>query len=179
MIETIVKIFTVINLDIVLSILAILFYIIVTLGLQKIMNRKGLKQSLPKPSRIKIIRLSKQLIGILTIFVLILIWGLDINDIWVFSSVVLGFIGVAIFATWSLLSNIFAAYILFFTEPFQIGDTILSVEGDNSIKGEVCDMTTFYIKIKLEDGSIGNIPNNVILQKAIIVTPQALLKKPF
>lgn len=168
MIETVINIFNFINLDIALSILAILTYFFITIGLQKTINRHGIKQHVPKARRVKIIRLSKLFVGILTLFILILIWGLNINDIWVFSSVLLGFIGIAIFAAWSLLSNIFAAYVLFFCEPFQIGDTIMLNDSDNSIKGEVIDMTTFYVKLKLADESIANIPNNITFQKTVI-----------
>lgn len=168
MIEAIINIFNFINLDIVLSILAIIIYIFITIGLQKAINRHGLKHNVSKGRRIKIIRLSKLFLGILTLFLLTLIWGLNIQDIWVFSSVILGFIGIAIFAAWSLLSNIFAAYILFFSEPFQVGDTILISDGNHSIKGEVIDITTFYVKLKLADDSIASIPNNLTFQRTII-----------
>ncbi len=168
MIETITQTFSILNFDALLSILTILAYFIVTIGLQKFINRHGIKQRVSKQRRVKIVRLSKLFIGLVTIFVLFLIWGLDINDIWVFSTLVFGFIGVAVFAVWSLLSNVLAAYILFFSEPFQVGDIIVLKDGNDSIKGEVKDMTTFYIKIKLEDGGIAHIPNNLTFQKTII-----------
>lgn len=168
MIETITQTFNILNLDVLLSILIIFAYIFVTIGIQKVINRQGIKQRISKQRRIKIVRLSKLFIGFTAVFVLVLIWGLDVNDIWVFSSLVFGFIGVAVFAVWSILSNVLAAYILFFSEPFQVGDIIILKDGNDSIKGEVKDMTTFYIKIQLEDGGIANIPNNLTFQRTII-----------
>ncbi len=97
-----------------------------------------------------------------------MIWGLNMKDLWVISSVILGFIGAALFAVWSLLSNVLAAYILFFSKPFDIGDFIILQDGGDSIKGEIINMTTFYVKIKLEDGGIAMIPNNMTFQKTII-----------
>lgn len=168
MIETITSTFNILNLEILLSILALCAYLIIILGLQKIINRQAIKQHLSKSRRVKIIRLSKFFVGIGTLFFLFLVWGLNVKDIWVFSSVVLGFIGVSVFAVWSLLSNVLAGYILFFSQPFQIGDIIVIKEGSDPIKGEVNDMTTFYVKIKLEDNTIAIIPNNLIFQKTII-----------
>lgn len=168
MIETIAKTLNFLNLEVLLSVLALLGYVVIIVGLQKIINRQGIKQHMPIYRRIKILRLSKLFIGLMTAFVIILIWGLNIKDIWVFSSLLLGFIGVAVFAVWSLLSNVLAAYILFFSEPFQVGDIIVIKDGENTIKGEVNDMTTFYVKIKIEDNAIANVPNNLIFQKTII-----------
>lgn len=168
MAEAAINIFSLIKIDAILSILAVLVYLILIAILSRAINKYGIKKHIAKGKRVKIIRLSRLFLGLITVLILTLIWGLNASDIWIFGSVVFGFLGIAVFAVWSLLSNIFAAYVLFFSEPFQTGDFIIFKDGDNSIKGEVIDMTTFYVKVRLEDGCIANIPNNVTFQKVII-----------
>ena len=77
--------------------------------------------------------------------------------------------GVALFASWSLLSNITSAILLFFYFPYRIGDRIRIVDGDNSIEGIVFDLNMFSIIIKNDDGQKVTYPNNLALQKAIIM----------
>lgn len=159
------------NIDLVLTIIVIAFYFIVMRTIKKLIKKVGTKRHMTKAQRVKFVRIARLFLGIFSILILTLIWGLNIKDIWVFSSVVLGFVGVAIFALWSILSNVIAAYIIFFSEPFQIGDTILLKDGSDSLKGEIIGMTTFYIKLRLDDGGIGIIPNNLTFLKTVIKYP--------
>lgn len=165
------KAFNIFNIDIVLTVLIIVLYFICARMMKKVLTKYSTHRNMSRVQRIKLLRLSRFFLGIFAVLILTLIWGLNMKDIWVVSSVIFGFIGVAIFAVWSLLSNVLAAYILFFSEPFQIGDTIILKDGDNSIQGEIISMTTFYIKVKQEDGSIANIPNNLTFQKVVIKNP--------
>jgi len=63
-------------------------------------------------------------LSFLTIGVLIFIWGVNFKEIGLLFSSVFAVIGVALFAQWSILSNITAGVILFFAFPFKIGDQI-------------------------------------------------------
>jgi small-conductance mechanosensitive channel len=78
-------------------------------------------------------------------------------------------VGIAFFASWSLLSNITASLIIFFSAPFKIMDSIKIIDGDNSIQGEVIDMTMFNLYIKNVNGKIISYPNNLIIQKPVEV----------
>ncbi|MEZ4873925.1 MAG: hypothetical protein R2793_00335 [Flavobacteriaceae bacterium] len=53
---------------------------------------------------------------------LVLIWGVDFSSVGVVLSSVFAVIGVALFAQWSILSNITSGVIMFFTFPYKIGD---------------------------------------------------------
>ena len=77
-------------------------------------------------------------------------------------------IGIAFFASWSFLSNVFAGLLLFYSSPFKIEDLITIKDGNNDITGEVIDMTLFYVFLKDDSGNKINIPNNVILQKIVV-----------
>ena len=100
------------------------------------------------------------------------IWGVDYRSLILFSSSVLAIMGVAFVAQWSLLSNITASIIIFFTYPARIGDTIRIVDGDNSIEGKITDITLFQVLIETRNGEIVNYPNNLIVQKPLVTIPE-------
>jgi small-conductance mechanosensitive channel len=76
--------------------------------------------------------------------------------------------GVALFAQWSILSNITASVILFFSFPFKIGSKIEIMDDKNSVTGIVEDITFFVIQIRTTNGNMVSYPNNLAIQKGII-----------
>lgn len=103
-----------------------------------------------------------------TIFILIVIWGISIHNLWIYISSFIGLFGIALVASWSLLSNIISAFILFFTVPFHIGDTIELRDNDELITGVVEDLTLFYVFMRKEDSKVVTIPNSVVMQRIIV-----------
>ncbi|MEH0021113.1 MAG: mechanosensitive ion channel domain-containing protein [Desulfobacter sp.] len=97
-----------------------------------------------------------------------LIWGIDFRGILIFASSFFAVIGVALFASWSILSNLTASVILFFSFPYKIGDKIKILDGDNSVSGELSDITLFNLQIRDEKGNTVVFPNNLAMQKAIV-----------
>jgi MscS family membrane protein len=76
--------------------------------------------------------------------------------------------GVALFASWSILSNITASVLLFFNFPFKIGSRIKIMDKDDSVVGIVKDITFFSIQIESDEGDLISYPNNVAIQKGIV-----------
>jgi small-conductance mechanosensitive channel len=113
------------------------------------------------------------LINILAAFALIIIWGVQTKDIFIALSSITTVVGVAMFAQWSILSNITSGIILFFSFPFKIGDIILIHDKDFPIEGEIEDIRAFHVYLKDKDGQMIVYPNNVLLQKGI-----SILKHP-
>jgi small-conductance mechanosensitive channel len=72
-------------------------------------------------------------------------------------------IGVAFFAQWSILSNITASVLLFFNFSYKVGNKIKIMDGDNSVTGEVANVTLFTFQIKNESGELVNYPNNLFI----------------
>ena len=97
---------------------------------------------------------------------LILIWGINLKNLWVSITGVVAMIAVAFFAIWSLISNILAGLIIFFTSPFKINDTI-EIKPEN-IKGKVLAINTFYTLLMDDGGNHINVPNSLFFQKFII-----------
>lgn len=111
------------------------------------------------------------LMNILVTISLIVIWGVDTKDIFITVSSIATVIGVAMFAQWSILSNITSGMVLFFSFPFRIGDTIKIHDKDFPIEAEIEDISTFHVNLRTKDGEKIIFPNNLLLQKGISILP--------
>jgi len=100
------------------------------------------------------------------ITVIIAIWGVEQTQLLTFITSVLAVIGIALFAQWSVLSNISSALIIFISHPVKLGDYITILDKDFDISGKLSDIGPFYVNIKTSTGEKIMIPNNVFLQKA-------------
>lgn len=109
------------------------------------------------------------LINILALVGIIVIWGVQKQDIFFTLSSVTTVVGVAMFAQWSILSNITSGIILFFFFPFRIGDVIVVHDKDFPIKAEIEDIKAFHIYLKTQEGEQITYPNNLLLQKGITI----------
>ncbi|MEC4005599.1 mechanosensitive ion channel domain-containing protein [Flavobacterium sp. SUN052] len=119
------------------------------------------------------------LINILAIIILIVIWGVEKKDILLTVSSITTVVGVAMFAQWSILSNITSGVILFFFFPFRIGDVIKIHDKDFPIQGIIEDINAFHIHLKLESGETATYPNNLLLQKGISIIKDTFEDKEF
>lgn len=112
------------------------------------------------------------IIFIIALFSLLYTWGVDLKDLNLFFSSVFAVIGIALFAIWSVLSNITSGVIMFFSFPFKIGDKIKIHDKEFPIVGVIEDIKAFQMHIRNDEGELITYPNNLILQK-----PISLLKK--
>lgn len=103
------------------------------------------------------------------IIALILIWGVDFKELGLLLSSIFAVIGVALFATWSILSNITSGIILFFYFPFKIGDRIRILDKDFPEEAIIIDIQAFTINLKKDDGEFLTYPNNLLLQKGVVL----------
>ncbi|AFV00596.1 mechanosensitive ion channel domain-containing protein [Simiduia agarivorans] len=94
--------------------------------------------------------------------------GLDLSDVEVLLSSIFAVAGVAFFAQWSILSNITASAIIFFSFPYRVGDWIQVVEKDVDIQGTVEDISLFHVLIRNNRGELVTYPNSLILQKPVL-----------
>lgn len=98
----------------------------------------------------------------------ILIWGVNFNDVGLVFSSVFAVIGVAMFAQWSILSNITSGVVMFFTFPYKIGDKIKIHDKDFITEPLVIeDIRTFQTILRSENGELLSYPNSLLLQKGI------------
>ena len=109
------------------------------------------------------------MISCTAIILFVIIWGVDPINIFITLSSIFAVIGVALFAQWSVLSNVTAGIILFFTVPFKIGDTIKIHDKDFPFEGTIEDIKAFHIHFRDSNGEFSIYPNNVLLQKGISI----------
>ncbi|RTY84483.1 mechanosensitive ion channel [Flavobacterium sp. ZB4P23] len=118
-------------------------------------------------------------INILAIIAVILIWGVQTKDIIIALSSITTVVGVAMFAQWSILSNITSGVILFFSFPFKIGDTIKIHDKDFPIEAQIEDIGAFHVYLKTIDGEKIIYPNSLLLQKGISILNNYADQKEF
>ena len=109
------------------------------------------------------------LIVFVVITILIGIWGVDTKNLLVALSSVFAVIGIAFFAQWSILSNITAGIVVYFSLSLKIGDRIKILDKDFPIKLTIVDIKTFYVHLETDEGEKIIYPNSLILQKGIAV----------
>lgn len=105
--------------------------------------------------------------GTVAIFLLALVWGVEARDVTLVFSSVFAIIGVALFAFWSVLSNITAGVILFFSFPYRIGNRIKIHDKDLPVEAVIEDIRAFHLHLRTAEGELITYPNNLILQKAV------------
>ncbi len=114
------------------------------------------------------------------------IWGVNFRELSLLFSSIFAIIGVALFASWSILSNVTSGVILFFFFPFKIGDRVKVMDKeimDGADKGYgvfvIENIKSFHVLLRSSEGELLTYPNNMMLQKGVtlINTHQELKKK--
>lgn len=152
----------------ILIVIVIFLALIVSMKLSTFaLNRYALGKSV-SPYRVKYITKTFH-IALLFFFTIILITflSLEYSQVLIFLSSIFAVLGVALFAQWSILSNITASLIIFFGFPYRVGDHIKIVDKDDDISGVIEEIALFHVQIKRGEELI-SYPNTMILQRAVI-----------
>ncbi len=96
---------------------------------------------------------------------LILVWNVDIRHAWTAVTGILALVAVAFFAVWSLIGNILAGVLLYFTSPFKVDDHIEIMP--DGIKGQVLMIYTFYTVLVDVDSNYIMVPNSIFFQRFV------------
>lgn len=102
------------------------------------------------------------------IVVICLILGLGYSEVSVFLSSIFAVVGIALFAQWSILSNVTASMIIFFGFPYKVNDRIKILDKDDDMRGMIVEITLFHVILRRDDGNLLSYPNTLILQKAVV-----------
>jgi small-conductance mechanosensitive channel len=95
------------------------------------------------------------------------ILGVRTHEITLVFSSVFAVIGIALFAIWSILSNVTSGVIMFFSFPYKVGDKIKIHDKDYPIEAIIEDIRAFQLILREDNGDLVTYPNNLILQKAV------------
>lgn len=134
----------------------------------KVARKNGINDA-----RIKLIRRYITVsLFIVAILIEAFVFGTEFKDLALIFSSVFAIIGIALFAIWSILSNITSGIIMFFNFPYKVGDKIEIHDKDFPITAIIEDIRAFQLHLRLDKGDLVTYPNNLMLQKAV-----TLLKK--
>src|SRR5690606_35499938 len=147
----------------------ILLVILFTLNylLKRAIKKFGRNSAINMQSRKIIFYLSNLVFYIFAFAGISLIWGVNLEDFSLFITSILAFVGIGFVAQWSILSNLTASVILFFSHPLRLGDRIRVMDKDFDWSGKVEDISGFYLFMRTDDGRRITIPTNLVIQKGI------------
>jgi small-conductance mechanosensitive channel len=154
--------------EIIASFVVIIFILIIRYFFRSLIKKHAHKYDLDIGQRKYAFKFFNFVLAIVLFGILGIIWDVSVKGLSVYFASIFTIIGVALFATWSILSNITCSVILFFNSPFKIGSKIKIMDKDDSVEGTVMDITFFTIQIKTKEGDIVSYPNNIAIQKPII-----------
>lgn len=127
------------------------------------------------------IRLIRRYVTV-TLFIIALViesfvFGANFKDLAVLFSSVFAIIGIAMFAIWSILSNVTSGIIMFFSFPYKVGDKICIHDKDFPLEAIIEDIRAFQLHLRLENGDLVTYPNNLILQKAVTLVEKDAIEE--
>lgn len=138
---------------------------IINLILKIILRRIG-KRSNINVARVKLIgRYATVTLLLIAILIEAFIFGADFEDLVIVFSSVFAILGIALFAIWSILSNVTSGIIMFFSFPYKVGDKIMIHDSDFPVEAIIEDIRAFQLHLRLDNGNLVTYPNNLILQK--------------
>jgi len=141
----------------------------------KIGRKRGINEA-----RIRLIRRYVTVtLLLITILIESFIFGAKFEDLAVIFSSVFAVIGIAMFAIWSILSNITSGIIMFFNFPYKVGDKIEIHDKDFPIQAIIEDIRAFQIHLRLDNGNLVTYPNNLMLQKAVTLIKKDAIGQDF
>lgn len=165
--------------NILISILLVCLYLffhkLIKPKIKHLVKRDCLKSKTLKDALITI----DVLYGIIFFVIVLFIWGFDFKHLFTLATGILALTGVAMFASWSILSNVTAFFIILIQDKFKVGSYLRILDMDNYIEGELVDITLINTRFKTEKNEIIIYPNNQLLAKIIIVNPDEKNKEKY
>lgn len=168
-------------LEIKLTLFTILLFTLLRFLLARYVKRVGRKSQLNQVRVVNAIRYISSLLFVLPIVLVLVIWGIPFREMLVVLASTFAVLGVALFATWSILSNVTAGVILFFYFPYKIGDRVKVMDKDfPDMDGVIIDIKAFTVLLSLRNGGTLTLPNNLLVQKgAILLKKEAATTEDF
>ena len=104
--------------------------------------------------------------------ILVIVWGVDLGSLLVFATTAITLLGVALFASWSMLSNITAFFILLVHPSFKRRNFVRVIDVDNYVEGYIADVTLFNTQLITENREVIVYPNNLMLGRPTMINPR-------
>ena len=150
-----------------LTILVLLMNIVFFYIIKKMVHFFARNKSVPYKREAYIIKYFNGLVILISIMALSFIWSVDYSGLVLLASSFFAVAGIALFAQWSIISNITSSIIIFFIFPARIGDRIkITMDGDQFIEGTIKEIALFSILLEMDNG-VMSFPNTLLLQRPV------------
>jgi small-conductance mechanosensitive channel len=165
------------KIELITSGFVLIFLLVIRFILKTLVKKIGRKSGINE-ARIHLInRYITVTLFLIAILIETIIFGAELKDLAVVFSSVFAVIGIALFAIWSILSNITSGIIMFFSFPYKVGDKIKIHDKDFPIEAIIEDIRAFQIHLRLDNGDLVTYPNNLILQKAVTLVQKDAIEE--
>ena len=158
--------------NVVFSGLVLLIYLAMSRKLLPKLETNIVKSKLKSTSALKGLFAARVIVATVSLSLLLLAWGIDFSGLLVLSTSIITVTGVALFASWSLISNITAYFILLTNVAYRRGNHVRILDGDNYIEGVIADIGPFSTRLLTSDREILMYPNNLILTRPVLLNPK-------
>lgn len=155
--------------QIIATAVTILLMPVVKYAARKLIKKYGQLAGMSMPRIRQVRQVIAILLNITFILIIAIIWGVRPQNIILGLSSVFAIIGVAFFAQWSMLSNVTAGILMFFSAPYHVGSKIQIIDKDNPLVATIEIIGTFYTHIRTDNDELIVIPNNLFLQKMVAI----------
>ena len=145
---------------------------------KRIMNRAGDHYDFPHELTTPVIAVVRWLIIISALLFVLERLGVSASVLWTAFTGFATVGAVAFFAAWSVLSNLFCAFLIFVVGPFRVGDHIEVLDTAEKLGavGKVVDINLLYTTLEdstaPEPGTLLQIPNALIFQRVVRRWPE-------
>lgn len=153
----------------VISAIIILIYIVLSRRIAPFLYRTIAASVLKEEMNRRALVVFHILLFLLLVVILSVVWGIDIKGLLVLASSMIAVIGVALFAAWSLLSNITAFFIMLGQRNFAPGAEVKIIDGSNHIEGKVVEINLFSTVLLTKNNDQVVYPNNLIVSRPVVV----------
>ncbi|MEC7283502.1 MAG: mechanosensitive ion channel family protein [Pseudomonadota bacterium] len=158
--------------NVVWSGLVLLIYLAMSRKLLPKLETNIVKSKLKSNSAIKGLFAARVFVATVSLALLLLAWGIDFSGLLVLSTSIITVTGVALFASWSLISNITAYFILLTNVAYRRGNYVRILDGDNFIEGVIADVGPFSTRLLTAERETLMYPNNLILTRPVLLNPK-------
>lgn len=110
--------------------------------------------------------------GIITAAIILFIWGFDFKGLLALSTSLIALVGVALFASWSILSNLTAFFLLLIHQSYRRGNYVRIIDVDNYAEGYISEINLFHTKLITDHREVIIYPNNLLISRPTLINPK-------
>lgn len=142
--------------------------------LRRVVQRLGTRHQVPMDFLVPLSTLGGWVIVLAAVLMVMERVGVSVTVLWTAMTGFAAMAAVAFFAAWSVLSNLFCAFLIFTSAPFRVGDVLEIMDsGDKpGLKGRVVAVHLLYTTLldmagDETQGAYLQIPNSMFFQKGL------------